>query len=62
MKPVDDQLYEVYLLRLWRHSTDAPWRVTLESAESGSQQHFATIEALAQFLETNTNQSKTQAK
>lgn len=52
MKPVDEQLYQVYLLRLWRHSTDAPWRVTLESTESSRQRHFATIEALARFLET----------
>ena len=52
MKSVDDQLYQVFLLRLWRNRTDAPWRATLESGEGSTQHHFATVQELARFLET----------
>lgn len=52
MKLDDDQLYQVYLLRLWRNRTDAPWRVSLESTANSTQHHFVNIRELAHFLET----------
>ena len=57
MKPVDDQLYQVFLLRLWRTHTGAPWRASLESTESSAQHHFASIDDLAHFLQTKAHQS-----
>ncbi|MCA9897128.1 MAG: hypothetical protein H6654_15420 [Ardenticatenaceae bacterium] len=62
MKPVDDQLYQVYLLRFWRNRTDAPWRATLESGSGGVQRHFATVQELVHFLETNSDQPTTHSK
>jgi hypothetical protein len=62
MKSVDDQLYQVYLLRLWRNRTDAPWRATLENGENSTKHHFATLEELVPFLESNVNQPKTNSE
>ncbi|GJM42373.1 MAG: hypothetical protein DHS20C20_26550 [Ardenticatenaceae bacterium] len=62
MKPVDDQLYQVYLLRLWRNRTDVPWRATLTSGEGSTQRHFATLEALLHFLENDVDQSTIRSK
>lgn len=62
MKPADDQLYQSYLLRLWRNRTDAPWRATLEGSEDNSQHHFATLEELVRFLKTNGQQPSTHSE
>ena len=56
MKTVDDQLYQVYLLRLWRNRTDVPWRATLENSEGDTQHHFATVQELVRFLENDGDQ------
>ena len=62
MKTVDDQLYQAYLLRLWRNRTDAPWRATLESGEGNTQHHFATMQELVRFLENKADQPPTHSK
>ena len=62
MKMDDNQLYQVYLLRLWRNRTDAPWRVTLESGEGNAQHHFATVQELVHFLENDGDQPAADSK
>ncbi len=62
MKMDDNQLYQVYLLRLWRNRTDAPWRATLESSEGNAQHHFATVQELVRFLENDGDQPTADSK
>jgi hypothetical protein len=52
MPPQKQQVYHSYLLRLWRknNSSQARWRASLESAQTGKTYHFASIEALFAFL------------
>lgn len=43
--------YQSYLLRLWREgSTQAAWRVSLQSTANEQIQHFVSLEALFLFL------------
>jgi len=46
------QVYCSYLLRLWRegHSSQSPWRASLESAQTGKIYRFAGLEELFVFL------------
>jgi hypothetical protein len=48
-------MYHSYLLRLWRSSqSNAVWRASLESAQSGERRGFADLESLFVFLEAQT--------
>jgi hypothetical protein len=49
-------MYHSYLLRLWRTSSqsNAVWRASLESAQSGERRVFADLESLFAFLEAQT--------
>jgi hypothetical protein len=48
-------MYHSYLLRLWRSSqSNAVWRASLESAQSGERRAFADLESLFAFLEAQT--------
>ena len=49
-------MYHSYLLRLWRTSSlsNAVWRASLESAQSGERRAFADLESLFAFLEAQT--------
>ena len=48
-------MYLSYLLRLWRSSqSNAVWRASLESAQSGERRAFADLESLFAFLEAQT--------
>lgn len=40
----------VFLITLWRESTDAPWRAALRATGSQERIGFADLEALALFL------------
>ena len=44
--------YLSYLLRLWceAHDNVLTWRASVESAQTGEQQHFATVDELFDFL------------
>lgn len=47
----DPERYRSYLLRLWRESPGAPWRVLVHSVQSGDERCFAGLAGLLQFLE-----------
>ncbi|MCA9994676.1 MAG: hypothetical protein KDE56_02945 [Anaerolineales bacterium] len=49
--------YHAYLLRLWREHANAPWRVSLQSAETRERHHFADLTSLVDFLEAQMEQS-----
>lgn len=42
--------YHAYMLRLWRPSSDAPWRFMLEDAHTGERHGFASLADLHMFL------------
>jgi len=46
--------YQAYLLRLWRESSQQPWRAMLEDPHTGDQHGFATLEQLFAFLQQQT--------
>jgi hypothetical protein len=48
--------YFSYLLRLWQEQDDEHpvWRASLESAQTGEQIIFATVEELVRFLKQQT--------
>jgi len=49
-----EQRYLSYLLRLWQTSNGEKqvWRASLESPGTGERQGFASLEALFEFLQT----------
>jgi hypothetical protein len=48
-------MYHSYLLRLWRSSqSNAVWRASLESAQSGERRAFADLARLFAFLRAQT--------
>ena len=52
----EPEMYHSYLLRLWRSSqSNAVWRASLESAQSGERRAFADLESLFAFLEAQTD-------
>lgn len=44
--------YHAWLLRMWRETPYAPWRIALEHVSTGERQGFADLEALLFFLQT----------
>ena len=50
MQDSDPARHQVYVLTLWRETTDAPWRAALRRAASQERVGFADLEALALFL------------
>ena len=42
--------YRSYLVRLWQDNPQAPWRVAVQSVQSGDILHFADLDALFAFL------------
>jgi len=54
----EKQRYLAYMLRLWQISgEDRPtWRASLEDAQTGARQGFASLDALFAFLEEKTGQ------
>jgi hypothetical protein len=47
--------YHSYLVRLWRPSPQADWRLMIELIPQGERQGFATLEALCHFLHDQMN-------
>ena len=53
MKPeqnAEGRRSQVYLLRLWREATGAPWRLSLREASDGEAIGFADLDDLVVFL------------
>ena len=44
--------YHSYLLRIWRDDKRRPWQASLQSTATEQLVHFAGLEALFAFLET----------
>ena len=51
MKTADDPRYQLYLLRLWRNRSDAPWRITLQGADDQRPFQFQSMAQFIEFLE-----------
>ena len=51
----DHSAYHSYLLRLWQvNEGDKGWRASLESAQSGELRGFATLDALFDYVRSQT--------
>lgn len=50
--------YQSYMLRLWRPSDDADWRIQLESVHSGERQSFSELSGMVQFLQAQIQQAQ----
>ena len=46
--------YRAYLVRLWSEGSEAVWRASAQSVQSGDTVRFANLEALFAFLEAQT--------
>ena len=47
--------YQSYLLRLWRAKEgEGGWRASLESAQTGERKGFATLDALFEYVRSQT--------
>ncbi len=46
----DGRCSQLYLLRLWREATGAPWRLSLREASGGEAIGFADLDDLVVFL------------
>lgn len=44
--------YHVWVLRLWRESSLAPWRITLESVATHEREGFADLSELLVYLQS----------
>ena len=44
------QIYQAYLLRLWRESATEPWRATLEDPHTGERLGFGGVDGLLSYL------------
>ncbi len=45
-------LYQAYLLRLWRETPNSPLRASLQASGSDERHHFASLEALLVYLQS----------
>jgi hypothetical protein len=46
--------YRAYLVRLWREGSEAVWRASAQSVQTGEIVRFANLDALFAFLESRT--------
>ena len=49
---ISADIYQSYLLRFRRNTNQDPWRITIRSVETEEQYHFAQMEDMVKFLET----------
>ena len=49
------ETYRAYLIRLWRDTPRAQWRVSAQSAETGEVIRFADLNAIFSFLHSQTS-------
>lgn len=52
--PKTGQLYHSYLLRLWQDDHQTPWRVLVQSVQSGETIHFVDLNTFFAFLQAQT--------
>jgi hypothetical protein len=57
MNKSERDIYQAYLLRIWREGSSSPWRAMLESTHTGNHHNFAAIEQLISFLLTQTGET-----
>jgi hypothetical protein len=51
----EQPVYQSYLLRLWRvKEAEEGWRASLESAQTGERRGFATLDALFDYVRSQT--------
>ncbi len=48
------KVYHSFLVRLWQEHPNASWRASAQSVQSGKLIHFATLDALTEFLYAQT--------
>ncbi|MEZ4713425.1 MAG: hypothetical protein R3A44_39930 [Caldilineaceae bacterium] len=48
---VESNNYRSYLVRLWRDTPPAPWRLSAQCIQTGEIRHFADLTALFVFLQ-----------
>jgi hypothetical protein len=46
-----EEIYQAYLLRLWRDDGQAPWRASLQEAQAGQLISFTSVAQLIVYLE-----------
>lgn len=46
-----EEIYQAYLLCLWRDDGQAPWRASLQEAQAGQLISFASVAQLIVYLE-----------
>ena len=51
---INVDMYQAYLIRLWRDGQQADWRASAQSVQSGKIFHFPNLAQLFAFLETQT--------
>lgn len=52
--------YKGYLVRIWRSSSQSPWRASTRNTKTGEQHQYSSLENLFLFLsEETTNLHKT---
>ena len=52
----NNQIYQSYILRLWRESEDEEWRASLQNVTSGDVKNFASLSDLFMFICQKTDQ------
>ena len=51
----EQSVYQSYLLRLWQaNEVEGGWRASLESAQTGERRGFATLDALFDYVRSQT--------
>lgn len=51
-------LYRAYLIRLWAEGSPGTWRASVQSVASGAIVHFASMDALFNFLRSETTEGE----
>lgn len=52
--PKTRRSYHSYLLRLWQDDHQTPWRILVQSVQSGETIHFVDLESFFVFLQAQT--------
>lgn len=53
-KKESQPIHRLYVLRLWREGASAPWRASVKQASTGKETHFANLESLCVYLQSET--------
>ena len=52
--------YHAWLLRMWRETPYAPWRIALENVSTGERKGFADLETMLAYLQAISTGSESQ--